>query len=45
MLVSASDYSVRLIRGSVNVKEDMEEHLDDERVCFSLSETPLYGQP
>jgi len=44
-LASASDYSVRLMCGSVNVKEDLEEHLDDERVYFSLSETPSYGQP
>lgn len=43
-LVSASDYSIRLMCENVNVKEDVEEHLDDERVYFSLSETPLYGQ-
>jgi hypothetical protein len=52
-LVSASDYNVRLIYGRVNVKEDPEMSIedddddddDDDRVYFSLSETPLYGQP
>jgi hypothetical protein len=27
------------------VKEDLKAALDKERVMFSLSETPLYGQP
>jgi hypothetical protein len=50
-LVSASDYNVRLIYGRVNVKEDPESYIDgdndddDDRVYFSLSEIPLYGQP
>jgi hypothetical protein len=43
--VTASDYNVHLIYGSVNVKEDLKAALDKERVMFSLSETPLYGQP
>jgi hypothetical protein len=44
-LVEVSDYNVRLIYGSVNVREDLELSTDDDRVYFSLSETPLYGQP
>jgi hypothetical protein len=43
-LVEASDYDVCIIYGSINVKEDLELSTDDDRVYFSLSESPLYGQ-
>lgn len=43
-LVSASDYSVNLIYGAVNVNEDLENYSDNDRAYFSLSKTQSYGQ-